>query len=323
MFNLLDMVSQAVVTAKNNDEAMEAVAREAQATAAVEARQQALAKKEDEKWAKLVDYFRNVPENESTRSFTAAAEELYKSSRFNAEVMEVLRMAIQADPTRFYALTVRDYLRRHDDDVTAELYMSRFLSTPANTAELDKGHATVWAAKAALSVVAAAVDKTNGPAKKEARNVLKQFCTLTLDRFPKLPTEFYNLLTHVESIGDLHDPLLNGNKIPTPAEGAAEKGDYIPKPAYSKIPAKKYAPVPAKTSTSPATKEEVNEYKASAVAPASAPIGEYLATKLEGLAKKEKKAKKNGNGNGHVPGSLAHREQIFETAAVMADGINQ
>lgn len=307
--NLLELVSTAVSTAQSNDAAQEEVVRQAQIVAAAEARKMALQQKEDREWKAFVDGFRSIPEDMSTREFTEAAERLYTSPRFNAEAQEVFQTAVAADPSKFFALTVRDYLRRHNDEVIAKLYMTQFTSIPATTAELDKGHAVVWAAKAALSVAAATVDRAEGDEKKSARSVLKQFCTLVLDRFPHLPVEFYNLLTHVESVGDLRDPLQSQRQqvaYPTAREGAKEKQDSYPRNGHQSVKNggafKKPAP-----ETKEATPDEVRAYmnggnRTSAKPVATAPLGEQL--KMKGITL--------------IPGSRQHAAQTFENASELA-----
>jgi hypothetical protein len=308
--NLLSLVSTAVATAQESDFAQDESVRRAQAEAAAAQRALLKKEKEDREWKAFVDGFRNIPEDMSTREFTEAAEKLYASPRFDNEAQAVFQAAVTADPSKFFALTVRDYLRRHNDEVIATLYMTRFLSITATTAELDKGHQIVWAAKAALSVVAAAVDRAaEGNEKKSARGVLKQFCTLVLDRFPHLPTEFYNLLTHVEQIGDLRDPLSQRQvTYPSAREGAKEKQDIYPRNGHATAKNNGGAfkkPAPA---ADEATEEEVRAYMVSARSRsaakpvATAPLGEQLMMKGIKL----------------IPGSRQHVDQTIQAAAELA-----
>ena len=325
--SFLSSISQALTGAQNTDRQLEFSEAQRRREAEFAARKQAKENHERSVFGELLTTLRNIPEGMSTFDFTKLAEAVFSSALFDANAQEVLRAAIMADPTKFFNVAIRHYVAKHKDEEIGVLYVNRFFEIPATTEDIPKGHATSWAAQSAMAVFAAGVDiameSKDQAAVRTAKEEMAAFCSLVLNRFPKMPVDFYNLLTQVERTGILYDKTNDTRKpsIPTAAQGAQEKNAghtngkrQFSKPHDRRLPDSKYA------APGEATPQEIANYQ-SKVPPASAPIAanpEAAAILAAALEKGDDvvpvKSARRRKANGHPPVPTAVASAVHANA---------
>jgi len=160
-------------------------------------------------WEALLEYFRNLPDNEPTREFTAQAEVLYTNERFNTDLIAraVFHKALRYDPSRLTHQSLRKYLvlHRHDYGIGA-LYMKRCLNIDPTEESIGRDDRRTWAMKSAIAVVAVRLDCLPDylyMEREAAKGEMRNFCHRILTNFPNLDSQFKSLLYGLRKSGEL------------------------------------------------------------------------------------------------------------------------
>lgn len=192
--SLADMIAADLASEKDRIEAAAVAAR----LAVEQKRKTDFETRQRERCAELREFFKSgVPENMKTSTFSARAEELFSNPFFGEEEMVSLRSAIAADPTKFSWQVLGQYLDRHKDEVTAELFYTRFMALMPTERPLDfnkpEDSSVIWAAKAALMAV--------GVMLRDDPEKVRAFAALILARYPGMIGSYRPVLEMVKKTG--------------------------------------------------------------------------------------------------------------------------
>jgi len=179
-----------------------------------------------------------------TKLFTELAREFAHEPRFSAEGgLDILRGSIMANPEKFWANEIREFVYRFHDTTLAEWFINRLETFRPTKKTLADGDPVAWAVRGALAAQAGLSDLYGDSI---ARGDMSHLCSTILRDFPGLPENMNRLLNAVQVKGILFDkdssevrqPLLrrqgndvvtmndySSSKFPSAAEGALEKGD--------------------------------------------------------------------------------------------------